>query len=198
MSSVHTARTNAGARAPSSASPAARTSGVMDATSTTICSAKAVASDLGTSGAVGSRLTRAMARARSVRSADVVVATAPISSSHAVKAAGASSRAITMRSYCPSDASSEPVQDGRRTIAVMPATCVCCATSVDWWVRLRSHPDMPICHDCLGGLIGQRNGQLQLMTGSWLVTGFEPIFKVTDVARSAAWYDRAGFETSLP
>jgi hypothetical protein len=23
---------------------------------------------------------------------------------------------------------------------------------VDWWVRLRSHPDLPICHDCLGGL----------------------------------------------
>ena len=37
---------------------------------------------------------------------------------------------------------------------------------------------MPICHDCLGGLIGQRNGQLQLMTGSWVVTGFEPVFKV--------------------
>jgi len=35
------------------------------------------------------------------------------------------------------------------------------------------------------------------MTGSWLVTGFEPIFKVADVARSAAWYERAGFETSL-
>ena len=35
------------------------------------------------------------------------------------------------------------------------------------------------------------------MTGSWLVTGFEPVFKVADVARSAAWYRRAGFETSL-
>src|SRR3984885_11386888 len=79
----------------------------------------------------------------------------------------------------------------------MSGTCVCCSTSVDWWVKLRSHPDMPICHDCLVGLIGQRNGQLQLMTASWLVTGFEPIFRVADVARSAAWYERAGFETSL-
>lgn len=35
------------------------------------------------------------------------------------------------------------------------------------------------------------------MTGRPLVTGFEPIFKVTDVARSAAWYERAGFETSI-
>lgn len=84
-----------------------------------------------------------------------------------------------------------------RTIPMMTAICVCCSNSVEWWVRLRSHPDLPICHDCLGGLIGQRHGQLQLMTGSWLVAGFEPIFKVSDVTRSAAWYKRAGFEVSL-
>ena len=69
--------------------------------------------------------------------------------------------------------------------------------SVDWWVRLRSHPDLPICHNCLGGLISQRDGQLQLMSGTWLITGFEPIFKVASVSRSVAWYERAGFETSL-
>jgi predicted enzyme related to lactoylglutathione lyase len=69
--------------------------------------------------------------------------------------------------------------------------------SVDWWVRLRSHPDLPICHDCLGGLNGQRDGQLQLMKGSWLVTGFEPILKVADVSRSVAWYEIAGFEVSF-
>jgi hypothetical protein len=79
----------------------------------------------------------------------------------------------------------------------MAETCVCCSTVVDWWVRLRSHPDLPICHNCLGGLNGQRDGQLQLMTGSWIVTGFEPIFKVADVPRSAAWFERAGFEVSL-
>jgi len=79
----------------------------------------------------------------------------------------------------------------------MAETCVCCSSSVDWWVRLRSHPDLPICHDCLGGLNGQRDGQLQLMTGQWLVTGFEPIFKVADVTRSVAWFERAGFETSF-
>ena len=79
----------------------------------------------------------------------------------------------------------------------MAATCVCCSVSVDWWVRLRSHPELPICHDCLGGLNGQRDGQLQLVTGSWIVTGFEPIFKVTDVARSVAWFERAGFEVSF-
>ena len=78
----------------------------------------------------------------------------------------------------------------------MAEICTCCSMSVDWWVRLRSHPDLPICHDCLAGLNGQRDGQLQLMSGKWLATGFEPIFKVSDVARSVAWFERAGFEVS--
>ena len=79
----------------------------------------------------------------------------------------------------------------------MAATCVCCSNTVDWWVRLRSHPDQPICHDCLGGLNAQRDGQLELISGSWLVRGFEPIFKVADVARSVAWFTQAGFDTSF-
>jgi hypothetical protein len=79
----------------------------------------------------------------------------------------------------------------------MAETCVCCSNTVDWWVRLRSHPDQPICHDCLGGLNGQRDGQLELLSGHWLVKGFEPIFKVADVARSAAWFERAGFDVSF-
>lgn len=82
-------------------------------------------------------------------------------------------------------------------MSIVAVTCSCCAMSVDWWVRLRSHPDLPICHECLAGLNGQRDGQLQLMTGHWFVTGVEPIFKVADVARSVAWFKRAGFETSF-
>jgi hypothetical protein len=35
------------------------------------------------------------------------------------------------------------------------------------------------------------------MSGSWLVTGFNPIFRVADVPRSVVWYERAGFETSF-
>ncbi len=35
------------------------------------------------------------------------------------------------------------------------------------------------------------------MKGAWLVRGFEPVFTVADVARSVAWFERAGFETSL-
>jgi uncharacterized glyoxalase superfamily protein PhnB len=76
-------------------------------------------------------------------------------------------------------------------------TCTCCSTSVDWWVRLRTHPDLPICHNCLAGLNGQRDGQQQLIRGTWLVTGLEPIFKVADLARSVAWFQRAGFEVSF-
>ena len=68
----------------------------------------------------------------------------------------------------------------------MAVTCTCCSMSVDWWVRLRTHPDLPICHNCLAGLDGQRDGQLQLMTGTWLITGFEPIFKVANVCRVGA------------
>jgi catechol 2,3-dioxygenase-like lactoylglutathione lyase family enzyme len=79
----------------------------------------------------------------------------------------------------------------------MAENCACCEMSVDWWVRLRSHPDLPICHNCLVGLNGQRDGQLQLMSGKWIATAFEPIFTVADVARSVAWFETAGFETSL-
>jgi Glyoxalase/Bleomycin resistance protein/Dioxygenase superfamily len=79
----------------------------------------------------------------------------------------------------------------------MAEICTCCSTSVEWWVRLRSHPDLPICHDCLGGLNGQRDGQLELISGSCLVRGFEPIFKVVDVTRSVAWFERASFEMSF-
>lgn len=69
--------------------------------------------------------------------------------------------------------------------------------SVYWWVRLRSHSELPICHDCLAGLNGQRDGQLQLMAGKWLVTAYEPIFKVANVTGSVDWFERAGFDTSL-
>ena len=79
----------------------------------------------------------------------------------------------------------------------MAVTCACCSTSVDWWVRLRSHPELPICHNCLGGLNGQRDGQLQLIAGTWLITGFEPVFKVRSVSRSTDWFERAGFHVTF-
>ena len=68
--------------------------------------------------------------------------------------------------------------------------------SVDMWVRLRSHPDLPICHNCLAGLNAQRDGQMELAAGSWLVRGFDPVFRVGELDRSVAWFARAGFEVS--
>ena len=97
----------------------------------------------------------------------------------------------------PAGRGNSPGTAGRLRLLSMAEICTCCSTSVDWWVRLRTHPDQPICHNCLAGLNGQRDGQLQLMSGTWLVTGFEPIFKVADVARSVAWFERAGFEASF-
>jgi hypothetical protein len=64
-------------------------------------------------------------------------------------------------------------------------------------VRLRSHADLSICHDCLCGLNGQRAGQLELISDTWLVRGFDPIFKVADVTHSVAWFERAGFKVSF-
>jgi catechol 2,3-dioxygenase-like lactoylglutathione lyase family enzyme len=38
---------------------------------------------------------------------------------------------------------------------------------------------------------------MQLIAGSWLINGFEPVFKVRDITRSAEWYRQAGFEVSF-
>ena len=79
----------------------------------------------------------------------------------------------------------------------MTVECGCCGESVEWWVQLRSHRDLPICHGCLEGLVAQRDGQRQPISGAWLVTGFEPVFNVSDIGRSVAFYEQLGFETSF-
>ncbi len=38
---------------------------------------------------------------------------------------------------------------------------------------------------------------MQLVTETWLATGFEPIFSVASLTRSVAWFEKAGFEVSL-
>jgi catechol 2,3-dioxygenase-like lactoylglutathione lyase family enzyme len=48
----------------------------------------------------------------------------------------------------------------------------------------------------LGGLNAQRDGQLQLAAGTWIVTGFQPVFTVADVDRAVAFYKQLGFEIS--
>jgi hypothetical protein len=39
--------------------------------------------------------------------------------------------------------------------------------------------------------------QLQVKSGTWLITGFQPIFKVANITRSVAWFENAGFEVSF-
>ena len=70
---------------------------VIEATSTTICSAKITPSDMGGPGRLGSRPASAIERAVSCRSSVKDEAMAPSNSSHAPNEAGAISRAITVR-----------------------------------------------------------------------------------------------------
>jgi hypothetical protein len=74
----------------------------------------------------------------------------------------------------------------------MAITCSCCGESVDLWVQLRSHPDMPICHWCLDSLNRQRDGQLR--GKGWVAEGYEPIFGVLDLVRATDHYAAMGFE----
>jgi len=78
------------------------------------------------------------------------------------------------------------------SLLAMATNCTCCAESVDLWVQLRSHPDIHICHWCLDSLNRQRDGQLR--GRGWIVAGYEPIFRVTDVVRATDHYAKMGFE----
>jgi catechol 2,3-dioxygenase-like lactoylglutathione lyase family enzyme len=103
------------------------------------------------------------------------------------------------RPGCRNDVSLAPRLAGYSidSLAFMAGQCACCGESVEWWVRLRSHPELAICHNCLGGLNTQRDGQVQLATGKWLVTGFEPILAVADVHQATRFYGQLGFEISF-
>jgi hypothetical protein len=61
---------------------------------------------------------------------------------------------------------------------------------------LRSHREIHICFDCLNWLNAKRSEQVRAH-GGWRVGGFEPIFTVEDVARSADHYAKLGFEISF-
>jgi hypothetical protein len=62
---------------------------------------------------------------------------------------------------------------------------------VDLWVQLRSHPEVHICHWCLDSLNRQRDGQLR--GEGWVVAGYEPIFRVTDLVLATEHYAKMGF-----
>jgi hypothetical protein len=75
---------------------------------------------------------------------------------------------------------------------IMATICSCCGESVDLTVQLRSLPEVRICHWCVDSLDTQRDGQLRA-AGGWLVSGYEPIFRVTDMAQATDHYASMGF-----
>jgi catechol 2,3-dioxygenase-like lactoylglutathione lyase family enzyme len=74
-------------------------------------------------------------------------------------------------------------------------TCSCCAKTGEPTVQLHEHREIQICYDCLNWLNAKRNEHTRAH-GGWQVGGFEPIFVVSDVARSTDHYAKMGFEIS--
>jgi catechol 2,3-dioxygenase-like lactoylglutathione lyase family enzyme len=83
----------------------------------------------------------------------------------------------------------------------MAVTCSCCGGDAERWVPFHTDTSVKVCFECLDWLNGHRRRQLQNQrllgaAGGWIVEGFEPIFTVADVARSAEHYEKLGFEVS--
>jgi hypothetical protein len=83
----------------------------------------------------------------------------------------------------------------------MAVTCACCGEAAGQWVPFHTDTSVKVCFECLDWLNGHRRGQLQRrrrhhVPGGWIVSGFEPIFTVASVARSAAHYAKLGFQVS--
>jgi catechol 2,3-dioxygenase-like lactoylglutathione lyase family enzyme len=74
--------------------------------------------------------------------------------------------------------------------------CSCCQKSVDETnsVRLLHKQDVTICFDCLNWLNQQRDRHERAHSGGWVVTRYEPVFVVSDMARAADHYSKLGFE----
>jgi len=75
------------------------------------------------------------------------------------------------------------------------ATCSCCEKTVESWVALWAHQDVPICYECLDYLNSRRARQIAIHGGLKPLAGYDPVFKVIDVARAVAHYQRLGFST---
>jgi catechol 2,3-dioxygenase-like lactoylglutathione lyase family enzyme len=72
--------------------------------------------------------------------------------------------------------------------------CACCGEKVGPTVHLFSHREIALCYPCLDWLNRQRDNQIKGRGGGWMVRGFEPIFRVTDVPRATDHYAKMGFE----
>jgi hypothetical protein len=76
-------------------------------------------------------------------------------------------------------------------------TCSCCGEVPEQGVvHLLSHRDIAICYPCLDWLNSRRARQLAAIGGGAAVIGYEPAFRVADVARAVDHYQRLGFHTS--
>jgi predicted enzyme related to lactoylglutathione lyase len=75
-------------------------------------------------------------------------------------------------------------------------TCSCCGKTDEPTVQLHDHREIQICYNCLDWLNTRRAEQIQAH-GGWHVSGFEPIFTVSDVERSTDHYAKMGFEISF-
>ncbi len=83
----------------------------------------------------------------------------------------------------------------------MAVTCACCGAEAESWVPFHTDTSVKVCFECLDWLNGHRRRQLEAQRrsgapGGWMVEGFEPVFTVASVARSAAHYAKLGFEIS--
>jgi hypothetical protein len=79
----------------------------------------------------------------------------------------------------------------------MPNTCICCEEAeVPGSVELLSHRSISICYRCLDWLNMKRIKLDTAHSGPMRVAGVEPIFTVSDVARSVDHYKRLGMGTS--
>lgn len=74
----------------------------------------------------------------------------------------------------------------------MATPCSCCGETATEAVSLLCHPDVSICSRCLDWLSEKRDKQAR-SHGGWRAAGFEPIFAVSDLARSTEHYEKMGF-----
>jgi len=64
-------------------------------------------------------------------------------------------------------------------------------------VQLHDHKEIQICYNCLDWLNRKRDKRIKSRAGGWMVTGFEPIFIVTDIPRATDHYAKMGFEIAF-
>jgi uncharacterized glyoxalase superfamily protein PhnB len=76
--------------------------------------------------------------------------------------------------------------------------CACCEQPIgDGFVRLWPPTNIRVCYECLDWMNSQRALQIERSGGAVQLVGYEPVFRVVDVARAVQHYQRLGFTTEL-